>query len=118
MGIDYSLFAIPKSRDGKIRVEAQRDKRLSNEEKERACRAEVKRRYGVCCAVPGCREKGEQHHIEPRSTAPRRKYDPTNRRPICRAHHELIHRGKLDAYVDADGEFIVTGPRKYLEFTL
>jgi hypothetical protein len=104
MGVDYSQFKFAK---GTLRVEAKRAKRLSREEKEREAKAEAKRLYGTRCAVPGCREIGEMHHVEPRSTAPRRRHDPTNLRPVCTAHHQLIHRGKLDAFIDETGEFIV-----------
>lgn len=124
MGIDYEVFravgGIPKTRDGKARVEEKRDKRLSAEDAERKCRAEVWARYGRTCNIPGCREKAvHQHHIVYRSKSRRLKYAPENRAPLCQAHHDLEHAGKITIHPrTADGELIVTGERKYLAFKL
>ena len=115
MGISYDGFAHPK---GELGIVRRRQKRLTREERERAARDEARRLYGTRCAVPGCRDIGEMHHVRPRSVAPLRRHDPTNLRPVCHVHHQLIHRGKLDAYIDDHGEFIVTGPRQYLQFKL
>lgn len=116
MGIDFSQFAYPK---GKLRVEVQREKRLTAEEKERDCKKEVTRLYGRKCCVPGCKEMGlDDHHIIHRSQSKRLKYVPENRRPICRAHHDLEHAGKIQISKNADGELIITGEKKYLSFKL
>lgn len=117
MGIDYSVFAIPKGKPG---VEVRREKRLTGEAAERECREEVWRRYGRTCNIPGCREKAvHQHHIVYRSKSRRLKYAPENRAPLCQAHHDLEHAGKITIHPrTADGELIVTGDRQYLEFKL
>lgn len=115
MGIDYTGFLLPK---GTLRVEAKRERRLTHEDQERICRAEVWRLYGRKCVIPGCKERGEQHHLIKRSQSKRLKYEPTNRRPVCHPHHMLIEGGKITMSLAADGELIVTGERKYLEFKL
>lgn len=115
MGMDTSGLAFPK---GALRVELKRAKRLTQEEQERICRAEVWRLYGHTCSVPGCKEPGQQHHLIKRSQSKRLKYEPTNRRPVCQTHHDLIHGGKITVAVQADGEVIFTGERKYLAFKL
>lgn len=111
-------FAFPKAK--KLIVEEKREKRLSNEDREEQCRKEVWRLYGRKCAVPGCKEQAvHQHHIVYRSKSKRLKYEPTNRAPLCRAHHELEHAGKITIHPrTADGELLITGERKYLEFKL
>lgn len=120
MGIDYTGFAIPKVKEGDLRVERKRDKRLSGEQAERECREEVIRRYGRKCAIPGCREQAvHHHHIVYRSQSKRLKYAPENIAPLCQAHHELEHAGKITIHPrTAEGELIVTGDRKYLAFKL
>lgn len=121
MGIDYDAIAraggIPK---GPLGVESRRKKRLDGEEAERECREEVWRLYGRKCCVPGCKERAvHQHHIVYRSRSRRLKYAPENRAPICTAHHKLEHAGKITIHPrTADGELIVTGDRKFLEFKL
>lgn len=117
MGIDYSLFAIPK---GTPRAVEKRHKRLTEAEQERQCRAEVKRIYKGRCVVPGCKEKGAHlHHIVRRSRSKALKWDPLNTVPVCVAHHQLEHAGKIHITRDADtGELIVTGERQYLAFKL
>jgi len=115
MGIDYSQFAYPK---GALRVEVKRDQRLTAEQAERLCRAQVWRLYGKKCVVPGCKELGHQHHLIKRSQSKRLKYEPTNRRPVCQAHHDLIHGGKITVTVAPDGELLITGAAKYLRFKL
>lgn len=119
MGIDYSVLAHPKNA-GQLGVEVKRTKRLTNEEKERECREEVWRRYGRKCNVPGCKEPAiHQHHIVYRSQSKRLKYAPENRAPLCQAHHDLEHGGKITIHPrTADGELIVTGDKKYLKFKL
>lgn len=118
MGIDTSALAFPKAT--KLRVEERRDRRLSNTEREKACRDEVWRRYGRKCNVPGCKEPAvHQHHIIYRSQSKKLKFDPQNRAPLCRAHHDLVHAGKITIHPrTADGELLVTGERKYLAFKL
>ena len=117
MGVDYAGFAYPK---GALRVEAKREKRLSSEDAEKACREEVWRRYGRKCGIPGCKEPAvHQHHIVYRSKSKRLKYEPTNRAPICQVHHELQHAGKITIHPrTGDGELLVTGAKKYLAFKL
>jgi len=115
MAIDYSIFKFAK---GALRVEAKREKRLTEDQQERACRLEVWRLYGKHCIIPGCKEPVQQHHLIKRSQSKRLKYDPTNRRPVCQLHHELIHGGKITITVAPDGELLVTGDKKYLTFKL
>ena len=117
MGIDYSALAHPK---GTLGVEQRRGKRLTGEAAEDACRKEVWRLYGRKCAIPGCKERAvHQHHIVFRSKSRRLKYEPTNRAPICQAHHDLVHAGKIQIHPrTADGELIVTGAAEYLRFRL
>jgi len=105
---------------GQLRVEVKREKRLSHEERERICRAEVRRLYGWKCNVPGCKEPGvHQHHIVYRSQSKALYYEPKNRAPICVAHHELEHAGKITIHPrTAEGELVVTGEAKYLRFKL
>lgn len=101
------------------RVLTKRTKRLTDAEQERICRAEVKRLYGVKCAIPGCRELGEhQHHIIFRSRSRALKYEPQNRRPICAGHHQLIHDGLITLTRTAEDELIVHGDAKLLRFKL
>lgn len=117
MGMDTSGLAFPK---GKLRVEAKRERRLSKEDRERVCREEVWRRYGRKCNVPGCKEPAtEQHHIVYRSRSKALMYAVDNRAPLCSAHHQLLHAGKIQIHQRTpDGELIVTGDRKYLRFKL
>lgn len=117
MAVDYSLLRFAK---GPLRVEVKREKRLSADEKERLCREQVWRLYGRKCAIPGCREKAvHQHHLVYRSRSVKLKYEPTNRAPICAAHHYLIHAGKIELLPrDRDGVLVVKGERKYLAFKL
>lgn len=105
---------------GPARVEVRRDRRLDSEASERYCREEVWRLYGRKCNVPGCKEWAvHQHHIVYRSRSRALKYAPWNRAPICQNHHDLEHAGKITILPrTADGELIVTGDRKYLEFKL
>jgi hypothetical protein len=118
--MDTSALAFPKASAGRLGVEVKRTKRLSNAEAEKACREEVWRRYGRKCNIPGCREKAvHQHHIVYRSRSRALKYAPENRAPLCQAHHELEHAGKITILPrSADGELIVVGPREYLAFKL
>jgi 5-methylcytosine-specific restriction endonuclease McrA len=118
MGIEWSLLAYPK---GPLRIESKRDHRLSDEQAERICRAEVWRRYGRRCEVPGCgnRQGLEQHHIIFRSKSRRLRFAPENRAVLCKVHHDLRHAGKIEILPrKADGELIVKGARKWLSFKL
>lgn len=118
MGIDTSGLAFPKN-GGKLQVEVKREKRLTNEERERICREDVWRLYGRKCCVPGCKEMGlDQHHVIHRSQSKRLKFAAENRRPICRTHHDLEHGGKIQISLDKNGELLVTGAAKYLRFKL
>lgn len=117
MGVDYNGFAFPKAQ--KLRVEAKREKRLVDEAMEDAARAAVRVRDGMRCSVPGCREKGtELHHIVRRSRSKAKRWEISNLCYLCHAHHSLEHGGKIHIARKADGELIVTGARKYLEFRL
>ena len=114
--MDTSQLKYPK---GTPRVLERRAKRLSADEQERICRAAVKRLYGVKCAIPGCREPGlHQHHLVYRSRAKALKYEPSNRRPICVGHHQLIHAGQITLTRTEDDELIVHGDAKLLRFRL
>ena len=116
MGIDYNGLAFPK---GQLRVERKRQKRLSDEEQEREARKAVRSRDGARCAVPGCREPGsELHHIVRRSRSRAKRWDVANLVYVCNVHHRLEHAGKITIARKDDGELIVTGERKYLEFRL
>ncbi len=120
MAIDYSGLAFPKGTNGKVRVEVKREKRLSGDAAEEACRAEVWKRYGRKCVVPGCKEWAvHQHHIVYRSRSKKLKYAPENRCPLCQAHHDLEHAGKITIHPrKADGELVITGAKRYLAFKL
>ena len=117
MGIDTTGLAFPK---GAPAVETRKVKKLSDAERERACREEVWRLYGHKCNVPGCKEWAvHQHHIVYRSRSKVLKFDPHNRAPLCQVHHELEHAGKITIHPrTADGELIITGEKKYLSFKL
>lgn len=116
MGMDTSELAFPKP----IRVIGKRKRRIENDAAEDECRKEVWRLYGRKCVVPGCKEAAvHQHHIVYRSQSKKLKYEPTNRAPLCQAHHELEHAGKITIHPrTADGELIVTGDREFLRFKL
>lgn len=118
MGIDYSSLGPLSFPKGALRVERKRTKRIDGDAQELACRAEVWRRYGRKCNVPGCKEPAvHQHHIVYRSKSRRLKYEPTNRAPLCQAHHDLEHAGKITIHPRTkDGKLSVTGDRKYVEF--
>ena len=117
MGIDWSLFAIPKVQ--KLRVEESRDKRLTNQQLEAKARRAVRIRDGMRCSVPGCREKGEHlHHVVYRSKSRARKWDTSNLCFLCPAHHALEHAGKITISGNADEHLTITGDKKYLEFKL
>ncbi len=115
--MDTSLLMFPKPEPRVIR---KRQIRLDGEAAERECRAEVWRRYGRKCNAPGCREWAtEQHHIVYRSRSRTLKYAPWNRAPLCSAHHDLEHAGKITIHPRTrSGELIVTGKREYLAFKL
>lgn len=117
MGIDWSVLTLKK---GPLGVERKREKRLTDDEAERQCREEVWRLFGRKCNVPGCRELAvHQHHIVYRSKSRRLKFDPWNRAPLCQAHHDLEHGGKITILPRTpDGELIIVGEAKYLRFKL
>lgn len=115
MAIGYGV-ACPK---GTPRVLERRKKRITDAEAERDCRAAVKRLYGTKCVIPGCEEPGaHQHHVVYRSRSRKLKYEPTNRRPVCTGHHQLIHAGVIHLRFDDSGELIVEGPKDVLSFKL
>lgn len=114
--MDYAGLKFPK---GPLQVEARRQKRLDDAQAEKECRAEVWRLFGRKCVIPGCKEPGRhQHHVVFRSRSRALKFDPRNRRPVCTAHHELIHAGKIALSIAPDSELIVTGERRYIAFKL
>ena len=116
MGIDWSLFAIPK---GELRVESKRRKRLDDQQLEDDARRAVRQRDGLRCSVPGCREKGEHlHHIVYRSRSKALRWATNNLCFLCVAHHALEHAGKISISGNADDELLVTGDKAYLEFKL
>lgn len=120
MGMDYNALgpgSIPK---GPLGVETRQKKRLTTAEREREWRKEVRLRYGWKCGVPGCKEPGEHlHHIVYRSRSKALRFSVENTVPLCATHHDLEHGGKITIHPrTADGELLITGDRKYLEFKL
>lgn len=117
MGINYEGFAFPK---GALRIDEARAKRLDEERQERACRALVDARDHYKCRIPGCKEKSvrEQHHLIYMSKSKRLKFSPDNRVSLCRAHHQLLHAGRITITREPDGELIVKGAAKDLRFRL
>lgn len=120
MAIDTTDLAFPKAPKGELRVEVKRTKRLSLAALEKEARAEARRRYGWHCAVPGCKESGVHlHHIVYRSQSKRKRWQVENLVPLCTAHHELEHAGKITIHPrTADGELLITGETQYLKFKL
>lgn len=117
MAIDTSNFAFPKST--KLTVEAKRDKRVKDESLEDAARKAVRKRDGMRCSVPGCREAGlHLHHIVYRSKSKKLRWSTGNLCYLCIGHHGLEHGGKITISGNADEELIVTGEAKYLRFVL
>ena len=103
----------------RLRVEAKRDKRLSQSELERAARLAVKRRDGGKCVVPGCRERSVHlHHVVFRSQSKRLRWATGNLASLCRGHHAMVHAGRITISGDADDELIITGDKADLAFKL
>jgi 5-methylcytosine-specific restriction endonuclease McrA len=116
MGIDMTGFAFPK---GKLRVEAKREKRLTDESLEAQARRAVRRRDGKRCTVPGCRDDGiHLHHIVYRSRSKKLRWATSNLCYLCRAHHELEHAGRITIRGDADVHLEILGDKKDLAFKL
>jgi hypothetical protein len=66
----------------------QRKKQMSK------ARREVMERHGGLCAFPGCtRPAGHDHHVRWRSQGG--SDDPSNRVPLCPAHHLRVIHGRL-----------------------
>lgn len=119
MAIDFTGFAFPKARDGKLRVEEKRDKRLVDDWLEREARQAARKLYGYHCGVPGCKESGsELHHIVRRSRSKARRWQLSNLCWLCRGHHALEHTGRIHISRNEQGELIVTGARRDLAFRL
>lgn len=119
MAMDTSGFAFPKASKGKLKVEEKRAKRLTDESLEDLARKAVRKRDGVRCSVPGCRDAGVHlHHIVYRSRSKKLRWATSNLCYLCVAHHQLEHGGKISISGNADDELIVVGDRKYLEFKL
>ncbi len=116
MGIDWSLFAIPK---GPLRVEEKRDKRLTEAQAERQCREAVRKRDKGKCVVPSCKEPAKHlHHVVYRSKSKRLKWATSNCCSLCVAHHALEHAGRITIAGNADEHLTITGDRKDLSFRL
>lgn len=117
MGIDWSLFAIPKGTP--IVMDKLRKKKLDQKD-ERACREIVRARDKGRCRVPNCNEREyvEMHHIVPRSRSSKLKWDPRNNCLLCRGHHGLRHAGKIDIKGNADDELVITGDIDALRFRI
>jgi hypothetical protein len=58
-------------------------------------RKAVMRRHGCTCAFPGCRNRVflDLHHTDPVSEGG--THDPERLLPLCEAHHQFIHDGRL-----------------------
>lgn len=52
----------------------------------------VRQKYGEKCSVEGCQRSADHLHHE-RQFLKWRSHDPRFLRPLCRAHHELVHEG-------------------------
>lgn len=112
----YRTCAIPKPEP---RCITKKRKQKTDARDERACAEIVRQRDGGKCRIPGCLERGtEQHHIEYRSRAKGRRFDPANRITLCKDHHDLRHAGVIHIAGNADEEIIVTGDVDRLRFRL
>ena len=100
-----------------IVLEKQRKKR-TDQQAERICRAAVKARDHGVCRIPGCRERGELHHIIPRSRSKCLRWATANCVTICPTHHQMRHGGLITITGNADEEIIVTGETRLLAFKL
>lgn len=115
--IDYSLFAIPKSRPGDTRAEAKRAKRMANQSDERTCREAVQKRDKGKCVIPGCKDKSDHlHHITYRSKGG--KWRSGNIASLCASHHQMVHLGKIQISGNADVHLDITGDVAALRFRL
>lgn len=117
MDMSNPVLAFPKDAP---RVVVKRTKRLTLAQVEKEARAEARRLYGWKCAVPGCKEDGPHlHHIVYRSQSKRKMWQVDNLCPLCPAHHQLEHAGKITIHPrTAEGELIVTGAAEFLRFKL
>lgn len=119
MGISYDGLAFPKAKDGDLRVERKRAKRLTDQEMEREARRAVRARDGFRCAVPGCRERGGHlHHIVYRSRSRRLRWATANLCFLCPGHHAMEHAGKITISGNADEHLTITGDKAALSFKL
>ncbi len=100
-----------------LRVEAQRQKRLTKAEQERICRAAVRKRDHGKCVVPGCKEASAHlHHIVYRSKGG--KWKAENICSLCVAHHALVHAGRITITGNANEHLTILGDAKDLRFKL
>lgn len=119
MGIDYAGFGFPKAHKGELRVEQKRDKRIQDESLEDAARKAVRKRDGLRCSVPGCREPGQHlHHIVRRSRSKALRWATSNLCYLCVAHHQLEHAGKIHISGNADEHLTIAGDKAALSFKL
>lgn len=95
-----------------LQVEVRKAKKVSAARRLAAAYADVDARDGKRCQVRGTRLLGDsadewrqidRHHLDEKSTAPERKFDPDNILTTSRAVHRLMQAHKLLA-VDAKGE--------------
>ncbi len=116
--MDYTGFGFPKPEP---RIVDKKRATKDAHKAERECRIFVKSRDKGRCVVPGCktpREGIEMHHVIPRSRSRRLKHATSNNCLLCRDHHGLRHAGKIQITGNANGELIIRGDRKWLEFKL
>lgn len=112
----YRTCAIPKP-EPRCVTKRWREKRDAHDE--RACREIVRKRDHGKCRIPGCIDRAtELHHIEYRSRARGRRFDPRNIVSLCADHHDLRHAGVIHISGNADEEIIVTGDVDRLRFRL
>lgn len=117
MPIDYSVFAIPKSKPGDLRAERKRAKRLDRATQERECREAVRRRDHGKCVIPGCKDRSEHmHHITYRSKGG--KWRSENICSLCPSHHAMVHAGKIQIAGNADKHLTISGDTQALKFKL
>ncbi len=116
MAIDYSLFKFGK---GRLQIEDKRERRIAKETAEQTCHREVDARDHRKCRVPGCKESMfQRHHIVYRSRSKALMFNVDNIVSLCKAHHALVHAGRIKITRAPDGELLITGARADLRFRL
>lgn len=97
--------------DGEV-LDVGKDERFAT----RAQRRALRRRHDGHCAFPGCDAPDdwcEAHHIEPWDPdpdSPHGRTDMDNLVPLCRYHHDAVHRGGFTLRLEADGTVEVLRP--------